>query len=234
MPVIEQEFAELTQDLDVAAFWAENERCQTFTTHKPRCAVSFSPDDHWLFEFLGVKETVRYYHDKIYRDGLHREANRVTKQYVGRAFFAEDTWEHQPKRIETLFGAEFDYHEGGTPWFVPETDDPDEFDGVLDRAEKTNLAAWALPEAYRHEWDKRKATGQTMPALGTGGRGPATVMTSVLKPETLFFWIYDRPELIRRFRDILTAKMVELNQALRAFSNNTQPGWGILDDNCAL
>jgi uroporphyrinogen decarboxylase len=73
-----------------------------------------------------------------------------------------------------------------------------------------------------------------MPELGTGSRGPATIMTSVLHPETVFFWIYDHPDLMRRFSDILARKMIELNQVLRAFSGNTEPGWWITDDNSAL
>jgi uroporphyrinogen decarboxylase len=46
--------------------------------------------------------------------------------------------------------------------------------------------------------------------------------------------MWDRPELMQRFRDVLTVKMVELNRALRAFSGHTAPGWWITDDNCAL
>jgi len=67
-----------------------------------------------------------------------------------------------------------------------------------------------------------------------GSRGPATIMTSVLKPETLFYWIFDRPELTERFRDLLAEKMVAFNLLLRDFSGNHQPGWWITDDNCAL
>jgi len=59
-------------------------------------------------------------------------------------------------------------------------------------------------------------------------------MTSVLTAETVFFWMYDEPELMRRFRDVLARKMVEMNQVLREFSGNTEPGWGTTDDNCAL
>jgi uroporphyrinogen decarboxylase len=59
-------------------------------------------------------------------------------------------------------------------------------------------------------------------------------MTSVLKPETLFYWIFDHPELVSRFRDLLAEKMVAFNAVLRAFSHNDQPGWWITDDNCAL
>jgi uroporphyrinogen decarboxylase len=234
MPILDPEFLELTHDLDAPAFWAENDRCAAFTTAKPRCAASFSPDDHWLFEFLAVGSTVRYYHDKPYRDALHQEANRFTRQYVGRAFFDEDTFPSQPKRIENLFGAEFAYHEGGTPWFVPVTDDPAEFARVLDRAETIDLEIWALPDAFRRDWDQWKTAGKPLPKLGTGGRGPATIMTAVLGPETLFYWIYDRPELIRRFRNVLGRKMVELNRLLRAFSGNAEPGWWITDDNSAL
>ena len=228
------EILALTRDLDPAAFWAENEQCYDFTTAKPRCPVSFSPDDHWLFEFLDVPSTLRYYRDKPYRDDLHRQANKVTSEFVGRTYFDEDTWETSPKRIENLFGCEFAYHEGSTPWLMPVTDDPDEFSRVLDQAEKTDLRAWALPEDYCAEWEKRKAQGKPLPVLGTGSRGPATIMTSVLKPETLFYWSVDHPELLRRFSDLLAEKIVAFNQVLRAFSGNQQPGWWITDDNCAL
>lgn len=234
MAIIEPEFMELTEKLDVQAFWEENARCFELTTNKPRCSLSFSPDDHWLFEFLNVESTLRYFKDKQYRDPLHREANRVTLQYVGRAFFDEDTWENQPKRIENLFGSEFSYTEGATPWLTEVTRDPDEFAKVLDRAEATNMEEWALPEPFLKEWEARKAAGKPLPKLGTGSRGPATIMTSVLHPETVFFWLYDHPDLMRRFRDILAQKMIELNTVLRKFSGNTDVGWWITDDNCAL
>lgn len=234
MPIIEPEFMELIADLDVEAWWAENEACQRPGTDKPRCPASFSPDDHWIFEFMAVPSTLRYYHDTDYRNALHAEVNALTLAHVGRAFFDEDTWRTLPRRIENLFGCEFGYHEGSTPWLMPVTDDPDEFAAVLDRAEATDMLAWSLPEDYLAEWEERKAAGKPLPKLGTGSRGPATIMTSVLKPETLFFWFYDHPDLMRRFRDVLAVKMVEFNRILREFSGNDEPGWWITDDNSAL
>lgn len=234
MPIIEPEFLELTRDLDLAVFWAENDRCMAFTTAKPRCPVSFSPDDHWIFEFMAVPSTVRYYFDKPYRDDLHRQVNRITAEHVGKTFFDEDTFAHDPKRIENLFGCEFTYHENSTPWLTPVTEDPDEFARALDRAEEIDLAAWALPDAFRREWETRAAEGRSLPKLGTGSRGPATIMTSVLRPETVFYWTMDHPDLMQRFRDILAEKMVAFNRILRAFSGNDEPGWWITDDNSAL
>lgn len=234
MPIIENEFMELTAGLDPAAFWAENQACQAFTAAKPRCAAAFSPDDHWLFEFMNVPSTLRYYRDKAYRDDLHRQVNAITQEYVGQTFFEADAWQHSPQRIENLFGCEFEYREGGTPWFVPVTADPAEFARILDRAAHTDLKTWAFPEAFLAEWEARQAVGKTLPLLGTGSRGPATIMTSVLSVETTFFWFYDHPGLMARFRDLLAEKMVELNTLLREFSGNTQPGWWITDDNCAL
>jgi uroporphyrinogen decarboxylase len=234
MPIIESEFMELTAGLDVAAWWEENEACAAVTTDKPRCSASFSPDDHWIFEFMAVPSTLRYYHDADYRNALHREVNAITLEYVGRAFFDEDTWRTAPRRIENLFGCEFGYHEGSTPWLMPVTDDPAEFARVLDRAEATDLRAWSLPEDYLEEWEERKTDGKSLPALGTGSRGPATIMTSVLSPETFFYWTYDHPDLLLRFRDILADKMVEFNTILREWSGNAEPGWWITDDNSAL
>jgi uroporphyrinogen decarboxylase len=232
--IVEQEFMDRTQDLDVEAFWEENALCQAFTTGKPRCALSFSPDDHWIFEFMNVPSTLRYYRDVAHRNELHRQVNEITTKAVGRAFFSEDTWEHQPKRIENLFACEFSYREGSTPWLTPATDDPHEFARILDQAEKTDLRTWSLPEEYLEEWEQRKAKGEPLPKLGTGSRGPATIMTSVIEPTTLLLWLYDYPSLVARFRDILAEKMVEFNHILREFSDNDQPGWWITDDNCAL
>ncbi len=234
MPLLNPEFLELTLDLDVDAFWTENSECTSFTTAKPRCALSFSPDDHWLFEFFDVPSTLRYYQDKAYRDDLHRQANALLRIYVGRAYFDEDTWEHSPKRIENLFGCEFGYYEGGTPWFVPVTEDPDEFNRILDQAERIDLRKWALPEPFLAEWEARQAAGRSLQRLGTGSRGPATIMTSILKPETVFMWMYDHPDLMRRFRDLLAEKMVELNTIFRDFCDSHLPGWWITDDNSAL
>jgi uroporphyrinogen decarboxylase len=232
--IIEQEFMELTQDLDVEAFWEENALCQEFTPDKPRCSLSFSPDDHWVFEFMAIPSTLRYYHDQAYRNELHKQVNEILAEYVGKTFFDEDTWEHEPKRIENLFKCEFSYTEGGTPWLTPSTDDPKELARILDEAETTDLRTWSFPDAYLEEWEQRKAAGKQMPKLGTGSRGPATIMTSVIDPTLLLFWLYDYPDLIAHFRDVLAEKMVEFNQILREFSGNDHPGWWITDDNCSL
>jgi uroporphyrinogen decarboxylase len=234
VPIIENEFMELTRNLDVDAFWAENELCQDFTTKKPRCSLSFAPDDHWIFEFMQVPSTLRYYEDKAYRDALHSEVNQITQTHVGKTFFDEDTFQHNPKRIENLFDCEFSYHEGSTPWLTPATDDPDEFAQILDKAEATDLQTWSFPPEFLGEWEQRRKDGKPLPLLGDGSRGPATIMTSVLKVETVFFWMFDHPDLMQRFRDILADKMVEFNQILREFSGNSQSGWWITDDNSAL
>ncbi|MCC6805252.1 MAG: hypothetical protein IT319_20400 [Anaerolineae bacterium] len=234
MAIIEQEFIDLTSDLDTDQFWAENDRCWQPTPDKPRCALEFSPDDHWLFEFLNVESTVQYYLDKAYRDDLHQTANAVTRQYVGKTFFDEDSWQYQPRRIENLFACFFSYTEGATPWLTPATDDPDAFAHILDKAEAADMDKWAFPDAFLQEWETHKSRGDAMPLLGEGSRGPATIITAVLEPTTAFYWFYDYPDLMRRFRDILAQKMVELNQTLRRFSGNRQPGWWITDDNSAL
>lgn len=234
MAIIEPEYMALTENLDVAAFWEENARCQAFTTSKPRCSLGFSPDDHWIFEFIDVPSTLQYYLDKATRDAHHQQVNAATQAYVGKTFFDEDTWEHEPKRIENLFRCEFTYREGSTPWLTPVTENPDEFAEILDEAESTNIATWCLPQAFRDEWSTRAASGKALPKLGTGSRGPGTIITSVLQPETAILWMLDDPDLMHRFSDLLADKMVALNRVLRDFSGNQDNGWWITDDNSAL
>ena len=234
MAIIEEEFLELTKGLDIKSFWKKNDLCWICSTSKPRAPVSFSPDDHWLFSFLNVKDTISYYKDKTYRNRLHKEANTILNEYIGKKFFNEDTLENSPKRIENLFNCEFKYTENSTPWLVPATSKPEEFKEILDKAEKTEIEKWAITEEFKKEWELNKKNNKPLPKLGTGSRGPATIMTSVLSPETFFYWTFDYPELLIRFREILTNKMIELNKFLRKFSNNNEKGWWITDDNCAL
>ena len=163
MPLIEPEFMELTKDLDLSGFWEENSTCKRFTTDKPRCAVSFAPDDHWIFGFESVPSTLRYYQDRVYRNDLHRKVNEATREFVGITYFSEDTWENEPKRIENLFRCEFTYQEGGTPWLEPSTRDKDEFAAILDEAESTTMSEWALPQPYRDEWAAREKAGKELP-----------------------------------------------------------------------
>jgi uroporphyrinogen decarboxylase len=234
MALIENVYMNLTSDLDIENFWKENEYCFKYTEDKPRCAVSFAPDDHWIFEFTEVKSTMQYYKDKNYRDSIHKEVNAATQKYVGKSFFSEDTWVNSPKRIENLFDCEFAYTEGQTPWFEPVTDNIDDFVKILNKAEKTDITEWAFSDEYLNEWHIRKNEGKEMPKLGAGSRGPATIMSSILDVETLFYWMYDYPEIMGRFRDILVGKMIELNTVFREFSGNTDLGWWVTDDNCAL
>jgi uroporphyrinogen decarboxylase len=234
MAIIEAEFMEITRDLDVDAFWVENAACQEFILDKPRCSLSFSPDDHWIFEFVTVPSTLRYYIDKDYRDALHKQVNEITQEYVGQSYFDEQTFEYSPKRIENLFKCEFTYYEGGTPWLTPVTADPNEFADILEQAERTDLHSWSLPDEFKKEWNSRKSAGYTLPGLGTGSRGPATIITSVLRPEIALIWMFDYPDLMHRFTDLLAEKMVEFNNILRAFSGYTDKGWWITDDNSAL
>ncbi len=196
---IEPDFMDLTVDLDPHTFWKENLICTKLTTKKPRCGLHFSPDDHWLFEFMAIPSTLRYYNEKAYRDSLHPQVNKITEEYIGCSFFEEDTWEHNPKRIENLFGCNFEYHDGRKPWLIPVTTDPKAFSRILDRAESINMQTWALPVPFLREWDARKDAGKEVPFLGTGSRGPVTIMTSVLNAEKIFFWYYDHPALMRRF-----------------------------------
>jgi uroporphyrinogen decarboxylase len=235
MTIMDPDFLELSRDLDAESFWAENSLCTRPGEDKPRCALaSVTSDDHWLFSFLGVVSTLRYYRDKSWRDDLHRQANALMWEHLRVRAYDEDSWETAPKRIENLFGCEFAYHEGGTPWFVPVTSDPAEFARILDRAEAIDIESWCLPEAYLAEWERRKAAGGKMPHLGTGSRGPATVITSVLDPQVALIWCIDEPELMDRFTRVLTQGYLRLARRLRAFSGCAWNGWWITDDNCCL
>ena len=222
MPIIEQDFMELTENLDLEAFWEENVRA---TPSPPTSRAARSPSRRTITGSSSLwtcPSTLRYYHDKrLPRRAAQGESTPSHSEYVGRAFFNEDTWEtratahrkslrlllHLPRRRHAVAHTRHERIPTNSPASSTKPKPP-------------TCARGRLPEPYLAEWEARKAAGKPLPRLGTGSRGPATIMTSVLKPETVFYWMYDHPDLMRRFRDILAEKMVEFNTMLREFSGN--------------
>ncbi|MEZ4580396.1 MAG: uroporphyrinogen decarboxylase family protein [Caldilineaceae bacterium] len=158
--------------------------------------------------------------------------------HVGKNWFDEDTFQHSPKRIENLFGCEFSYYEGSTPWpHPPPPGTPAEFACSLDQ-NLSRRPTWRRgafpPGSFLEEWEERRGAAKRCPSWARAAAWPGH-HHDIGARRDVFYWMYDHPDLMARFRDILAAKMVESESAFCALSGkHCTPGWWITDDNSAL
>ena len=144
MPIIEQEFMELTKDLDVAAF-GKKTPCQDSQRTTAR-ALSFSPDDHWIFEVHGCAFDAAVLPRHAYRNALH-QGQRHHPGICRRAFSTRTPGEknHAAKISSTAVSL----CEGSTPWpplsMQATAEDVATFAHILDRP-TTDIRTWAFPE----------------------------------------------------------------------------------------
>ena len=103
-------------------------------------------------------------------------------------------------------------------------------------AGEIDLESWALPDdVSARSGQVRAAQGRSLPKLGTGSRGPATIMTSVLNPELYFYWTVDHPALLANDSATSWPKRWSPSTASCATSAaHDEAGWWITDDNSAL
>ncbi len=224
--------------LDLAAFWRENDQATaTPPAERRRIPIAFSVDDHFLLEAMNPPSTLRYYNDFTCRTALHRQMNDRMEAVLGRRFFAEESHQApEPVRFEVVMGAHWDLREGGTPWLESTVADEEDLDRIIERAEKLDMRAAALPADFQEKkaaWET--ATGRTLRLGGAWSRGPATMATSILGTTNTCLFMMDEPERMDAFFDVLGRRLVEYNEVLmEATGHGTIAGYGVADDNCCL
>lgn len=219
----------------LAAFWEENRLCEgkPFRTDKPRAPVSMHFDDHFLMGLVPYS-VVRYHSDAAYQEEVHRQANDILEAELGRRFYPEIVCPVHPKRIEFVFGAWFEIHEGSTPWLANDVRTIDDVRRLIDRVEREPIDERLLPEGWEAEVRRFEERTGGRVAWGTGGRGPVTVGTSVLGAENLCLWMVEEPETIGEFYSLLARKYVEWARFLRDLSGFEGSGWWVTDDDSCL
>jgi uroporphyrinogen decarboxylase len=225
-------------DLDVKQFWKENAVClDRFDTNKPRIALDFWLDDHFLIESMNPPSTIRYYEDFRYRMGLHRELNDAVERVIGRRFYEEEEFEQPvPNRFEVIMGSYWKMTEGGTPWLESTVESIDDVKALIRKAQKLDMKKAAFPEGWTEKkiaWEN--ATGRKIKLGGTFSRGPATMATSILGTTNTCLFIMIEPEVMDEFFALLGEKLVEYHLALMEDTgNDVRAGYQFNDDNCYL
>jgi len=224
-------------DIDVRAFWDENDQCLApFSTAKPRIPISYWLDDHFLLEEMRLPSTIRYYNDYAYRMQVNRRCNDILEPAIGRRFYNEDELRISPNRFEVLMGARWEFTEGGTPWLMENVESIDDVKKLIDRARDIDMKKAAFPEGWRQEKESyEKRTGKKVRLGGEFSRGPATMATSILGTTNTCFFIMEEPEIMDEFFAVLGDKLVKYNIALMEHTgNDARQGYSIADDNCFL
>ncbi|MEN2984656.1 MAG: uroporphyrinogen decarboxylase family protein [Dictyoglomaceae bacterium] len=220
---------------DVQKFWEENDYCLQNFDKKTRIPIFYWLDDHFLFEFLNVESTVKYYNDYEYRLKLHKEANEKLEKVLGRKFYPEDPVEPpSPNRFEVLMGAKYVLTEGGTPWLMSQVEDVEDLKELIRNMEKIDMKKSALPEDFMEKKEKyERITGKKL-KLGNFSRGPATMATSILGTENTCIFMMEEEDILLEFFEILCQKLIDYNKVLRKATDNNEFGYSFADDNCFL
>lgn len=225
-------------ELDVKAFWKENEKCfGPFSTDKPRVPIDYWLDDHFLLEKMSLPSTLRYYQDERYRLEINKQFNHQTESQLGKRFVGEDEFPPPiPNRFEVIMGAHWQITEGGTPWLGSSVVSIEDVKKLIDRVIRLDVKRAAFPE----DWEAAKISyekhsGKSLKLGGSGSRGPATMATSILGTVQTCMFIMDEPEVMKEFFLVLADKLVAYHHVLLADTQHTaNSGYSITDDNCYL
>lgn len=216
-------------------FWQENEWCLKNFDKKTRIPVTLNFDDHFLQELVGPFSTIEYYNNHQYKIDIHKKANEILYENLGKRFYSEETdIEPYPVRFEILMGANYKITEGSTPWFESEVENIDDVKRLIERYHKFDLKNEIFKDNLlqrKEEYEKR--TNKKV-SWGHFTRGPATLATSIIGTTNLCIFMMEEEDVIEEFYVIMGEKLVEYLKLIREASGNFSNSIALLDDDCFL
>lgn len=232
--------------VDLDRFWADNEQAlrDPFCAGNAQAAMSLTTTEGCLWAELGLPEDPRYYADAEFHAALNRRYNDRAEELVGRRLLPEQIVppEHElprPPRIEELFGSEIVRVEGsGTigeaDWVIPSIHTIAALEERLEQVAALRIDEGILPEGFFAALERLRTQYGRDVKLGEHIRGPVTAAMSLCGVENVILWLYDYPDVMDRFHDLLAVKIVELCTLLRRVTGAPMRGFSFADDNCAL
>jgi len=233
--------------VDLERFWADQEAAikDPFGSDIPQCPLGVMMSGECVFAELGVEEDYwRYEHDEDWRLGLNKAYNDKAEKVVGRRLLGEKRRDpalrYPPmKGLHDVFEAHNKWH-AGSWWLQPCVHNDDELEALLDRVEARldkGLRDFLLPP----NWDEEKARLMALgvkPPLYRDQRGPVTFAMSIYSVEGVVFLIADKPDLARRWSQLILRAMLEIARITdeeAGYTPDTAPhGFGFRDDNCCM
>jgi uroporphyrinogen decarboxylase len=231
--------AYMPYDVDVQAFWRENELClEPFSTAKPRLPLTFWLDDHYMYSVVDLPSTERYYRDFVYRLDAHRRCNEQLRPILGRDFYPEDTILYQKGEFEVLCGARRVIEQGMTPWIESSVTSIEDVKVMMKRLIRLDVGAAAISDSMRAaKRDFERRTGAKL-VFGQpySWNGPATVAANILGTTNLCYFMLDETDVMTEFMAVLADRYIEYRQAteIEDYGCVARSGVGINDDCCYL
>ncbi len=231
--------------LDIERFWkddaaAHEDNC--FSPGSPQVALGIAMSDECVFAELGVEGNPWLEIPRALRLEYNKRYNDIAEKTVGRRLLREELPEEDAalpaiRGIGEVFGGKYVPHEG-TMWLMGSCATPAELEAVLDRADRTDIRSFILPDNWESEKKRVYEAYGTRPSLWRGVRGPVTLATSIYGAENLIYLILDAPELAKRFSASICRVICEMAEAMDAeagYAPGAAPGgFYFADDNCCL
>lgn len=223
------------ENFDFERFWQQNDwNLQNFD-NKNMIPVTLSFDDHYLQELVGPFSTLEYYNNHEYRVNIHKKANEILYNALGRKFYPEDIYpEPNPIRFEIIMGANYKITEGSTPWFESSVEEISDVKRLIERYQKIDIKEEILKDNLLERKEEYEKKTNKKIKWGQYTRGPATIATSVIGTTNLCIFMIEEDDVIEEFYDILGVKLTEYLKTIRELSDNNSNSIALLDDDCFL
>ncbi len=224
-------------DLDVRAFWQENERCfAPFSTDKPRTPLTFWLDDHFMHGVVELPSTARYYQDLVYRLEVHRECNRRLRPALGKDFYPEDKIQYKKGEFEVLCGARRVIAEGITPWIESSIASIDDVKALIARLATYDMRSMAISDemqAARRQFELQTGVRLLFEHSWTG---PATLACNILGTTNVCLFMLEETDVMAELMSVLCDQYIAYREAVASADNGQvdRSGIGVNDDCCYL
>lgn len=224
-------------DIDVFEFWKENAKCtDPFSVDKPRIALTFMFDDHFIQHAVAVQSTEKYYNDLEYRLFVHHCCNDLLEREIGIRCYDEDNMHFHKGQFEVIAGSERRFTEGNTPWLESSVKTVEDVDRVIHRLCSLDMKKDAISDDWREARDNFKRRTQKTLLFESSWTGPVTLACNILGTTNTCILIMDEPERMKDFFDVLCDKYIEYREVIVREDKGcvNREGIGLNDDDCYL
>lgn len=230
-------------DMDLQAFWAEDERAHANNcfAKASQVALGIRMSGECVYEELGEKGDPWLPEEKERAKDLYRRYNDKAERIVGKRLLNEnilpaDAEFPYVKRIGEVFGGEYRIlHE--TEWLEKSIEDEKQLEKILDRVEKMDFREFMLPANWETEKKRIYETYGLKPPLARHIRGPVTLACSLMGTQEFLYFLIDEDELAERFSAAITHAILEMARVMDEEAGEDAkscPGFSFADDNSCL
>lgn len=230
-------YGHMSDNFDIKSFWTENEVCyEPFSTNKPRAPLTLIFEDHFVTNLVPPESTIRYYADPAYAIEIHKQANNILENELGKRFYSDDATYYVKGAFEVRMGSKRIIRESGTPWLETKVENVADLKKLIHSAENWDAKRQGIPDEWKQEKDKLWRNHRKKLLFAHMTNGPATIACNILGTNNTCMFMMDEPDLMDAFFAVMADKYMEFYDVamLEDIGIVEKNGLSVNDDNCYI